>query len=381
MKHLIFLFCLTFILTCKSDTAEKKANISQPIPVDPAKFDLSVNDKLTMLFTLKNKSGIVCQITNYGGRVVSLWTPDRDGNFEDIVLGYDHIQGYLGSNEKYFGAIIGRYANRIGNGSFLLNGKQYHLQKNDGKNHLHGGGRGFNRVVWDAKLIDEQKLELSYLSPHGEEGYPGNLSVKVHYTLTDKDELKIEYWATTDAPTPVNLTHHSFFNLQGAGNGGIQNHKLKIDADNYTPVDSTLIPTGKIISVAGTPMDFRKAKFIGKQIDDDFEQLIFGNGYDHNWVLNKKNDEISLAAEVTEPNTGRSMQVFTNEPGIQFYTGNFLNGLDKGKNGKPYYRREAFCLETQHFPDSPNHQNFPNTILQPGEAYFSTCIYKFGTDE
>ena len=380
MKQLFYLLIGVTFLGCISDSPDKKEVKSPPSLIDAQRFDYELNGKWISLFTLKNKSGITTQITNYGGRVASLWVPDRAGFFDDIVLGYDYIQGYLGSNEKYYGALIGRYGNRIREGSFKLNGKQFHLQKNNGPNHLHGGGRGFNDKVWDAKLLNDQQLELTYLSPNGEEGYPGNLEAKALYTLTDDNELKIEYWATTDAPTLVNLTHHSFFNLLGAGRGSIQNHSLRINADRYTPVDSTLIPTGEIASVADTPMDFRKAKFIGKDIHEDFEQLKYGNGYDHNWVLNKGKKELELAAEVVEPNSGRTMQVFTNEPGLQFYTGNFLDGKDKGKNGLPYRRREAFCLETQHFPDSPNHSNFPTTILNPGEEYYSICVYKFGTD-
>ena len=376
MKNFVLFTTLLCFVACSSD--QKPLKISLPIPIDASRFDHVIDGKKIQLFSLKNKAGIHCEITNFGGRVVSLWTPDKNGSFDDIVLGYDHFQGYYGSNEKYFGALIGRYGNRIGKGSFLLNGKQYYLQRNNDNNHLHGGGKGFNNVVWEAKQIDDQKLELSYLSPKGEEGYPGNLQTKVLYSLTDKNELKIEYWASTDATTLINLTHHSFFNLQGAGNGGIQNHKLKINADQFTPVDSTLIPTGEIASVDGTPMDFRSSNFIGARIDNDFEQLKYGNGYDHNWVLNKGKKELTLAAEVSESNSGRTMEVYTNEPGLQFYTGNFLNGKDKGKNGKPYFRREAFCLETQHFPDSPNHDNFPSTILNPGEEYYSICIYKFG---
>lgn len=369
---------LSFLVACSSDSQQKNEHIILPKPIDATKFDKLVNGKQVRLYTLKNKNGILCEITNFGGRVVSLWTPDENGNFEDIVLGYDYVDAYRGQNEAYYGALIGRYGNRLREGSFKLDGKQFYLQRNNGNNHLHGGGKGFNKVVWNATQIDSQQLELTYLSPHGEEGYPGNLNVKVLYTLTDKNELKIEYWASTDAPTPINLTHHSYFNLQGAGNGKIRNHTLKINADFYTPVDSTLIPTGEIVSVENTPFDFRSPTFIGKRIDADFEQIKFGKGYDHNWVLNKGKEELTMAAEISEPNFGRIIQVYTNEPGLQFYTGNFLNGKDKGKNRKPYNHREAFCLETQHFPDSPNHDNFPNTILNPGEEYYSICIYKFG---
>ncbi len=380
MKDFILIIFLFSLFACGNESQYKKANIFLPVLIDSSEFNSLVGGKKVQLFTLKNKSGIISQITNYGGRVVSMWTPDRDGSFEDIVLGYDNFQAYQGSEESYFGALIGRYSNRIGNGNFQLNGKQYHLHRNNGTNHLHGGGKGFDAKVWDANQINDQQLELTYLSPNGEEGYPGNLSIKVLYSLTDENELKVEYWATTDATTIVNLTHHSYFNLLGAGNGSILNHTLRINADYYTPVDSTLIPNGEIASVKGTPMDFRSPVFIGKRIDDDFEQLKFGKGYDHNWVLNKGNNQLSLAAEVSEPNTGRTMEVYTNEPGMQFYTGNFLSRNNKGKNTKPYFRRSAFCLETQHFPDSPNHDNFPTTVLNPGEEYYSICIYKFGVE-
>jgi len=342
-------------------------------------FAKEIHDKKVDLFTLKNDNGLVAQITNYGGRVVNLWTPDRNGNFEDIVLGYEKIEDYLNSNEIYFGALIGRYGNRIANGKFSLNGTEYKLAKNNGKNHLHGGINGFNNVVWEAKQINTQTLELIYFSPDMEEGYPGNLTIKVLYTLTDNNELKIEYWASTDQTTPINLTHHSFFNLHGAGKGSINDHILQINADRYTPVDSGLIPTGEIASVKNTPMDFTQATAIGSRIDSDFDQLQYGLGYDHNWVLNT-NEKNELAARISESKSGRIIEVFTNEPGLQFYGGNFLNGQDVGKYGLAYEHRSAFCLETQHFPDSPNHDNFPTTVVNPGEDYYSICIYKFLTN-
>ncbi|MCG8308422.1 MAG: galactose mutarotase [Cytophagales bacterium] len=341
-------------------------------------FEKNLDGKQVKLFTLKNIHGMVTQITNYGGRVVTLWTSDRHGNMEDIVLGYENIDGYLNSNEIYFGALIGRYGNRIGKGRFYIDDREYTLATNNGVNHLHGGKRGFNDVIWDARQTDGQTLELTYLSKDMEEGYPGNLDVKVIYMLTDNDELKVEYWATTDAPTVVNLTHHSFFNLHGAGNGSINDHVLYINADKYTPVDAGLIPTGKIASVEGTPMDFTNATAIGDRVDNDFEQLKFGMGYDHNWILNTNNNVERVAARITEPTSGRAIEVYTSEPGMQFYGGNFLNGSDKGKYGRPYEHRTAFCLETQHYPDSPNQPNFPATLLKPGETYHSVCIYKFG---
>ncbi len=340
-------------------------------------FEKEVDGKQVRLFTLKNKAGVVAQITNYGGRVAALWLPDRLGNYEDVVLGYPGLDGFLSSKEKYFGALIGRYGNRIAKGKFSLNGQTYSLATNNGANHLHGGNKGYDAVIWDAKQTDGQTLELRYVSEHMEEGYPGKLTVKVRYQLTDADELKIEYWATTDRPTVINLTHHSFFNLKGQGNGDINGHLLQINAPYYTPVDEGLIPTGVIASVEGTPMDFRQLTPIGKRVDADFEQLKFGGGYDHNFVLNQSLRGLNFAARVVEPVSGRSMEVYTNEPGLQFYGGNFLDGSITGKQSKTYGFRGAFCLETQHFPDSPNHAHFPSTVLDPGEEYYSICVYKF----
>ncbi len=346
-------------------------------------FEKKIEGKQVHLFCLKNKNRLSVAITNYGGKVVSLETPDKKGNFADIVLGFSSIDGYLKAKESYFGALIGRYGNRIANGKFTLNGKTYTLVTNNGANHLHGGGKGFNAVVWDAKQINAQTLELSYLSVDGEEGYPGNLNVKVVYTLTDSNELKIIYLATTDQPTVVNLTHHSFFNLCGEGIGTINDHVLHINADAYTPVDAGLIPTGKIEPVNGTPFDFRTPKTIKTDIQKQNQQLSFGHGYDHNFVLNNtpKNAEgLNFAAKVTEPLSGRTMEVWTNEPGLQFYGGNFLDGGDIGKCARPYSYRTAFCLETQHFPDSPNQSSFPSTVLLPGATYHSVCVYKFGVE-
>jgi len=344
-------------------------------------FKKNINNKETSLFVLKNATGMVAEITNYGGKVVSLWVPDRLGNYEDIVLGHSNIDDYLNAKEKYFGALIGRYGNRIANGKFLLDGNKYILAKNNGDNHLHGGNKGFESVVWDAKQMDNQTLELSYMSKNMEEGYPGNLTVKVVYQLTDHNELKIEYWAKTDAPTIVNLTHHSFFNLSGAGNGTINNHLLQINAAYYTPVDMGLIPTGEITSVENSPFDFQKMTPIGERVNAENEQLKYGLGYDHNFVLNQSLEALNYAAKVIEPVSGRTMEVYTNEPGLQFYGGNFLDGSTKGKNGKAYKFRTAFCLETQHFPDSPNKSHFPSTRLNPEETYYSICLYKFLVSE
>jgi aldose 1-epimerase len=326
------------------------------------------------IYTLTNKSGVEASITNYGGRVVSLKVPDKKNAMGDVVLGFDSLEGYLNEN-PYFGALIGRYANRIGHAQFTLDRVLYKVPKNDGDNSLHGGTRGFDKVVWTPRELPDGGLELTYLSKDGEEGYPGNCTVTVVYHLTDLNELKIDYAATTDKDTVVNLTNHSYFNL--AGKGDILGHKLMLVAERFTPVDSGLIPTGVLESVAGTPFDFRKSMVIGARIDQNNEQLKLGKGYDHNWVLAKKAGELALAARVEDPASGRVMEVWTTQPGIQFYTGNFLDGTIKGKGGRVYARRSALCLETQHFPDSPNKPKFPTTVLKPGAGFKSTTVYKF----
>jgi len=330
------------------------------------------------LYTLTNANGLQAKITTYGGAVVSLVVPDRGGKLADVVLGLETLEEYV-EKSPYFGCIAGRYANRIAKGKFTLNGVEYTLAQNDGPNHLHGGNRGFDKVVWDAqeKSGDGAGLGLTYLSRDGEEGYPGNLSVKVTYTLTDDDALRIDYLANTDADTIVNLTNHTYFNLADGGAGDILGHELMIDADRFTPTDSTSIPTGELRSVAGTPMDFRQLTAIGARIDEDYEQLRFCGGYDHNWVLNSAGGSLALAAMVREPVTGRVMEVHTTEPGIQFYSGNFLDGSITGKGGKVYRKHHGLCLETQHFPDSPNKPNFPSTVLKPGEVYQTTTVYRF----
>ncbi len=336
------------------------------------------------LYVLSNKNGVEAAITNYGGAVVSLKVPDRNGKFGDVVLGYDSLDGYV-NDKSYFGAIVGRYGNRIGHAQFSLDGTTYTLAKNNGENSLHGGIKGFNKAVWAAKELpvkNGQSLELTYLSKDGEEGFPGNLHVRVVYTLTDSSELKIEYSATTDKKTVVNLTNHTYFNLAGPGSGDILGHQLVIEADKFTPVDAALIPTGELRDVPGTPLDFGKATAIGARIDQDDEQLKLGHGYDHNFVLRRAaGAPISLAARVVEPNTGRVLEVWTTEPGVQFYTGNFLDGTARGKGGLTYARRSAFCLETQHFPDSPNQPKFPSVVLNPGEKYSTTTTYKFTTEK
>ncbi|MNI42872.1 Aldose 1-epimerase precursor [compost metagenome] len=309
--------------------------------------------------------------------MVSLLVPDKNNKLTDVVLGYDSIGAYRKKGEPFFGALIGRYGNRIGKGKFALDGKEYQLQLNDGVNTLHGGTDGFFGKVWEAKQVDSTKLELSYVSQDGEAGYPGKLDVKVTYTLTDDNALQIDYVATTDKTTIVNLTNHAYFNLNGEGDSTILDHELMIDASAYTPVDSTLIPTGKLQPVAGTAFDFNKSKLIGKQIGDNDEQLKFGKGYDHNFALTHHDGKAPVAV-VKSTKTGIVLSVITTEPGLQFYSGNFLTGADKdGKGGKSYPHRSAFCLETQHFPDAPNHANFASTVLKPGETYKTSTTYKF----
>ena len=338
-----------------------------------------VDGKPVDLYTLTNANGVEMKVTNYGGIVTSLKVPDKYRNLGDVVLGYDNLQDYVKSN-PYFGCIVGRYGNRIGKAKFTLNGVGYTLAKNNGDNSLHGGIKGFDKVVWDAQAMvgaDSVSVEFKYMSKDGEEGFPGNLSVTVTYALTNDDELKIDYLAATDEVTVVNLTHHSYFNLAGAGSGDILGHELMLAADKFTPVDEGLIPTGELRPVAGTPMDFTQPTVIGDRINQDYEQLVFGKGYDHNWVLNSGGGSMALAASVYEPKTGRMMKVYTTEPGMQFYAGNFLDGSNIGKGGKAYEFRNGFCLETQHFPDSPNKPDFPSTVLKPGEEYKTTTIYKF----
>lgn len=339
-------------------------------------FDTDLNGKSITLYNLKNQQGLTCQITNYGGRVVSLWTKDKLGKFEDIVLGYDTLQDYLDADEMFFGAIIGRYGNRIANGQFTLDSNSYNLETNNDSNHLHGGSHGFHNVVWDAKQISESKLELSHFSKDGEAGYPGNLSASVTYELTADNALQILYKASTDKKTVLNLTHHSYFNLQGAGNGTINNHLLQINASNYTPVNTDMIPTGEIDSVKNSPFDFTKLKAINRDLDLNNTQLKLGSGYDHNFVLDGSTG-LKNAALVIEPISGRTMEVYTTEPGIQFYGGNHLNTNKAVKSNMFYDKQTAFCLETQHFPDSPNQANFPSTILEPNETYTSKTIYRF----
>ena len=337
------------------------------------------------LYVLTNKSGAEVSITNYGGAVVSIKVPDRNGKLADVVLGYDNVDGYV-NDKSHFGGIIGRYGNRIAHAQFLLDGKTYTLAKNNGENSLHGGVKGFDKALWAARVLngkDAQSLELSYVSKDGEEGFPGNLSVSVIYTLKDDNALSVAYVATTDKKTVLNLTNHSYFNLGGQGSGDILGHVLMIAADKFTPVDAALIPTGELRNVAGTPFDFRKPTAIGARINQDDQQLKLGGGYDHNFVLRAVPEPLEFlgAARVLEPASGRVLEVFTTEPGVQFYTGNFLDGKTPGKGGVAYARRNAFCLETQHFPDSPNQPKFPSVILKPGEIFHSVTTYKFSVEK
>ncbi len=330
------------------------------------------------LYTLTNSHGVEVRVMNYGGIIVSIRVPDREGRFADVILGHDTLEGYI-PNPPYLGAIVGRYANRIANGTFTLEGKTYRLPKNDGPNTLHGGTtRTFDRVVWDGEAL-KNGVAFMYLSKEGEEGFPGNLKVKVTYTLTDANAIIIDYGATTDKATPINVSQHSYFNLAGEGNGDILNHEVMINADRFTPVDKNLIPTGELRPVKGTPLDFTRPTTIGARINDNYEQLVLGRGYDHNFVVNRKpsQNDMVLAARVHEPTSGRTLEVWTTQPGIQFYTGNFLDGSVVGKQGHAYKRRYGFCLETQHFPDSPNHPDFPTTILKTGEVFHETTVFRF----
>ena len=366
---------LTLLIAFALVSCEQKKSSSG---ISPEAFNKMVDGKQVELFTIRNKNGMEMSVTNYGARIVSLLVPDRSGKKGDIVLGYDSLSGYLNNKEQYFGAAIGRYGNRIAKGTFKLENTEYKLAVNNIPNSLHGGVRGFSSKVWNGVQNGDNEVELTLDSPDMEEGYPGELKVMIIYRLSDKNEVTILYSAKTSKTTVINLTNHTYFNLHGAGHGDILDHKMYINANNFTPVDSTLIPTGDLKPVKGTPFDFTLPLVIGKRINDNDQQLIFGHGYDHNYVLNKtKNEKVSFAASVYDPLSGRYMEVFTNEPGIQFYTGNFLKGKEIGKKGKPYNYRSAFCLETQHFPDSPNHSNFPTVVLKPGEIYSSACVYRF----
>ena len=383
-RILLFVSFAVFFSVCSSVVLVSIGwSRTQALPTsDKELFGKLPDGREVFLFTLRNGNGMEAKITNYGGIIVVLSVPDRHGRLGDIVLGFDSLARYVETHSR-FGALIGRYANRIGNAQFTLTGRIYQLSRNSGQNqihHSHGGAQGFHRTLWN---VDERESEpgrslvLTHFSPDGEEGYPGNLAVKVVYSLTESNELKIEYSATTDKSTVLNVTNHAYFNLAGAGNGGILDHELFLDAERFTPIDESRIPTGELRAVAGTPMDFTKPALIGSSIETNYDQLKITRGYDHNWVLNKPSGSLGLAARVLERNSGRVMEVWTTEPGIQFFTANSMNRATVGKGGKLYGPRFGLCLETQHFPDSPNKSHFPSTILEPGQRFSSTTIYRF----
>lgn len=347
--------------------------------MDPAKFEKTIDGKEVKLYRLTNANGMEMTVTNFGARVVELFAPDKNGNLEDVVLGYDNLEDYINTPTSYYGAPIGRYGNRIADAEFSLNGETYQLEANNGPNNLHGWPGGYHIVVWEVLEATDQKLAMKYVSPDGEGGFPGELTVFMNYYLTDDNEFKITYEAETDKPTIVNLTHHSFFNLNGQGEGDVTNHMLELNADRFTPVNEVLIPLGELRPVEGTPMDFTEPHLVGERIDDDYEQLQKGGGYDHNWVINREegNNETILAASVWVPENGRKMEVYTDQPGVQVYTGNFMDGTSASKGDKTYAKRGAICLETQFFPDSPNQPEFPSVTLNSEETYTHECIYKF----
>lgn len=379
----VCLLSVAFILQAAMG-AENSQQPGRTVPargVSRAAFGAVSNGKPVEIYTLTNASGVELRAITYGGIITSLRVPDRQGRLGDIVLGYDTVDGYL-KDSSYLGAIVGRYGNRIAKGEFTLGGKVFHLAANNGPNHLHGGVKGFDKVMWTAlpgESADGVSVTFSRTSPDGEEGYPGALHASVRYLLTDKNELAIDYRATSDKETPVNLTQHSYFNL--AGEGDILGHELMLNASRYTPVDETLIPAGQLATVQGTPFDFRKPTAIGARINADDVQLRNGKGYDHNWVLDRTGAGLERAGRVVEPKTGRTLEIATTEPGIQFYSGNFLDGTINGKGGRVYAHRTGFCLETQHYPDSPNHPSFPSTILQPGRTYSSKTVFSFGVEK
>ena len=370
MKKLIVMaLATTLMASCVKNDA--------PALFPKENFETTVDGKEVSLYTLK-AGDITMQVTNFGGRVVALWTPDRDGKLEDIVLGYNNIENYVNNpGERFLGAVVGPYANRIADGTYTIGEEVYNFPKNNNGQTLHGGLKGLDMVVWDVKSVNENSIELFYLRPDGQDGMPGNLSITMTYTLTPENEFKVDYSATTDKATHVNISHHSFFNLKGEGNGTIENLEMVINASATTPVNEVLIPSGEIADVTGTPFDFREPHLIGERINADNEQLNFGKGYDHNWVLDRKGDGVEFAASVYEANSGRFMSVYTDQPGMQFYSGNFFDGTTKGKYDRELRFRESIALETQKFPDTPHHDNFPSTLLNPGDTYTHICIYKF----
>ena len=378
VRHTIFFFslCLSFAAFCAS------SGFSSPVQgalmANKESFGTMPDGKVVELYTFTNTHGVEVRVITYGAIVVSVKTPDKNGHSADITLGFDTLAGYL-ANKPYFGALVGRYGNRIANGKFTLDGKEFALARNNGPNALHGGLKGFDKVLWQAQPYQkagEVGVVMKYTSADGEEGYPGILHATVTYTLNDRNEFSLDYHATADKATPVNLTNHTYFNLSGEGSGNVLGEELMLNASHFTPVDSTLIPTGKIASVTGTPLDFTKPTAIGARINDKYEQLVFGGGYDLNFVINRRGPGLALAARAYDPASGRVLEVDTTEPGVQFYTANFLDGVH-GKHGHIYNKRDAFCLETQHYPDSPNKPDFPSTILRPDQAFHSTTVWKF----
>jgi aldose 1-epimerase len=373
---------------CGSSTPEAPAASSAAPPAPTrtltmtrSSFGTLPNGQAVEAFTLTNANGMEVKAITYGGIITSLKVPDKAGQLGDVVLGYDNLQGYL-DKSPFFGTIVGRYGNRIGKGTFVIDGNTYTLPKNNGENHLHGGPQGFDKANWKAEPFeraDAVGVVFTHTSPDGDMGYPGTLQSRVTYTLTNDNTLRFDYEATTDKATPVNLTQHTYFNLAGAGNGDVLGHEIEIQADRYTPVDKGLIPVGDLAAVEGTPFDFRKATAIGARIDADHPQIALGGGYDHNMVLTRTGTGLERVVRVHEPTTGRTMEMATTQPGVQFYTGNFLDGTITGKAGKVYPKRSGFCLETQHYPDSPNKPQFPSTILKPGETYRQSTAYTFGT--
>jgi aldose 1-epimerase len=369
---------LLFMVACNNSSSDKPGSAMQKADsittgIISRTFG-NFEGKPVTQYTLTNARGMQVSILDYGGTVTGIMVPDKNGNFGDVVLGFDSFDGYVQKNEPYFGALVGRYANRISKAKFTLDGKTYSLAANNNANSLHGGNKGFDKVMWSAQKISDSSLKLTYQSKDGEEGYPGTLNAEVTYTLGADNSLRIDYSATTDKPTPVNLTNHSYFNLSAGADSTILNHELQLNADKYTPVDDKLIPTGEILEVKNTPMDFSRPKAIGRDIDK------VKGGFDHNWILNESGNALKTAATLYEPNSGRFMEVLTTEPGVQFYSGNFLDGTLKfTKKGHRYVQHGALCLETQHYPDSPNEPAFPNTILKPGDTYRQTTVYRFST--
>lgn len=377
-NHIILAGIATLMLASCTQKSQTELTLSG---LNPTKFQTVVNDAQTNLYTLKNKVGMEVCITNFGGRIVSIMVPDKNGVMQDVVLGFDSIADYINIPSD-FGASIGRYANRINQGKIVLDGDTIQLPKNNFGHCLHGGPKGWQYQMYDAKPIDETTLELTRISPDGDQNFPGNVTAKVLFKLTDDNAIDIKYSATTDKKTVINMTNHSYFNLSGNPSKPATDHILYVNADNYTPVNRTYMTTGEILTVKDTPMDFTTPKAVGQDITNvDFEQLKFGNGYDHNWVLNTQGDISQLAAKMTSPESGISLEVYTNEPGIQVYTGNFLDGNVKGKKGIVYNQRASVCLETQHYPDSPNKPEWPSVILEPGQTYNSECIFKFSVEK